>query len=632
MFGVVVLCLVIGLAGLPGGTAQRAVADTWDAKATTRLNTGHENGRIVRGAGSVTALRIGGSFVYGSCPSSNCYRCIFENPHGQRQVSPAKYDTLLTSEIACNTTTWGDIYDAAKVELMLQKNTGSASVPVWDTMTVTGITVGKYYLFLEEDIFRVEPTHINAYNNTVTVTGSGFWPTGREYRCITFEGLTSDGWQPTRTTGYTGLVGFTFTVINRTIGTCTLSSQFSSRSTKLSIMTLKEIINTLDTVVDQPSAGFNLMQPAVSQITKPSSGGADIVFWKGLDVTWFESWTYSSMLSGLREGGQTMTITGAGFKKFPLSSYFCEYTLNAATNSGCDGVVTPDTNVRVAAPATVVDSLTLTCETPAWTSSLPRATTILKVRADTQYQGRLVIENNLQDTSFDFVTKPVWSPDTPAEGTVYMEGVDCAALNLTFKASQGLSSLRLTLDYTPLRPQASQDFLTWSNGVPQLSQVLYKTDDLQTSSFLDAAEVDDIRSFGYCLGPLSYTLSLPKTQLPEKQTEGHVVYSKSTQTYQRARDGLGIPDNSFQPSNLTLKTETKGSNVTGILFWNVSRGWEGYGYRLCVTARHAPVATSILVSENFNKRCVYVVVPKCQKCYGPTGRNSQKSPSYIPTI
>ena len=51
----------------------------------------------------------------------------------------------------------------------------------------------------------------------------------------------------------------------------------------------------------------------------------------------------------------------------------------------------------------------------------------------------------------------------------------------------------------------------------------------------------------------------------------------------------GIRDNIATPSHLVLETRSHANNtVDGVLTWNVTRGWEGYAYRLCVTARHVP--------------------------------------------
>jgi len=619
-----VLCVAVGLAGLQMAAAQ-TVSDTWDAKRTTRLNTGHENGVIVRGAGSQSELRIGGAFRFNDCPLNVddepvcIFRCVFVDPSGNQMSSLARINTGVPTEIACDTTKmWGSRYNAGMVELSVQKAvedsadwTTLASDGKWKTLKITGLVGGEFNMFLEEDIFSVRPTMINAYGVTVTVAGSGFAP-DKEYRCVTFE-QNPDPWEDSRTGGYLDLVGFPFVLVNRTMGTCRITTSYSARATKLSIVSKKTVIDRLDRVNGNPSQGYQLFQPAVSEIQKPSAGGDDIIFWKGLDVEWFESWTFTSMLSGLKTGSETLTISGAGFK--PTENYVCEFTLNIAENTGCTGEATLS-NVKQTAPATMVTPLTMKCITPAWTGNEPLVQTIFSVRANVL--NALLVSNDMQLTSFDFVSKPVWSGPTPAEGAVYVEPVDCASLNLVFKASGGMSTLRLTLDYTPLRPRPAMDFLQWEATAPSISQVQYKTDNLRTIYFNDAAAVDDIRSFGYCLGPAQYTLRLPKSQLAETQTENYVAYNKESQAFEYKTDNLGILDNVDQPSNLTFTTQTSGDEVTGTLFWNVSRGWEGYGYKLCVTARHASINYSVTESEIFAKRCIYVVVPKCQKCYGPS--------------
>jgi hypothetical protein len=57
-------------------------------------------------------------------------------------------------------------------------------------------------------------------------------------------------------------------------------------------------------------------------------------------------------------------------------------------------------------------------------------------------------------------------------------------------------------------------------------------------------------------------------------------------------------------------------STPGVLTWNVSRGWEGYGYRLCALARHVPVPMAKTMNFHlFVKRCIFLVVPKCLRCY-----------------
>jgi LysM repeat protein len=639
------LCLAVLMAGLDSAQAQAQTADTWDSRKTTKANTGHENGRIVRGAGSEATLKVKGTFDFTTCASAaECYRCIFANAQDQSFsvdfALPGTFDSTVAGEIKCNTNSlWGSYYDAAKVELLIQKKTSTT----WQTLSQNP-NRGKYFVFLEEDIFSVKPSQANAMSQSVTIFGSGF-SASKQYSCVSFEGPTSDTWAAQivakASRGFTGLQGFDFMVINRTMGICNISTQYAARSTKISIMTRKDAVDTLTTVRDRPENGYQSPQPALLEITKPASGGDDIITWKGLDLTWYESWNFAyridsisgveqifDMISGLKAGGQGMYFDGAGFKG--TTTYYCKYTYNSRANSGCDQIFQREENTYVHAQVAVVEPISSAqramgafgpmrakCVTPQWTfDQLPLASTIVTLHAGSE-NGPLVKENG-KGSSFEFVTQPQFTANTPNEGTVFVEGVNCASLNLTFAAFGGMSPLRLTLDYTPLRPAAGEDFLSWDDVVPAQEEVLLKTDDRERKYFVDSAKLDDIQTYGYCLGDLTHTLALPNRQLPEKMTSGHVEYNKATHEYERTSDGLGIADNELQPSNLTFATVISGDLVSGELVWNVSRGWEGYGYKLCITARHASSWWELtLTSPNFATRCIYVVVPKCQKCYGP---------------
>ncbi len=646
------LCLTVLLAVLDSAQAQ--TTDTWDSKKTTEANTGHENGRIVRGAGGAPPpntpafLTVKGVFDFSTCASATdteCYRCIFANAQGQifpdDLALPGTFDSSVAGEIQCNTdSSFGSYYDAAKVEVLIQKKTSTT----WQTLSQNP-NRGKFFIFLEEDIFSVRPSQANAMSQKVTIFGSGF-SLAKQYRCISFEGPTSDTWatqiSAKRSKGFTGLEGFDMTVINRTMGTCVISSQYAARSTKISIMTRKDAVDTLTTVRDRPQNGYQSPQPALVEIRKPASGGNDEIEWKGLDFEWYESWNFAyrvvesssgqeeafDMISGSKHGGENMYFDGAGFKG--TQTYYCNYTYNSHPNSGCDRIFQPDTSYSVhdeaeiepTSPALrgqgVFGPMRAKCVTPEWTHGLPLASTIVTLHTGSAL-GPLVKENG-QGTSFEFVTQPQFTANTPNESTVFVEGVDCASLNLTFTAFGGMSPLRLTLDYTPLRPATGKDFLSWDDDVPAVEEVLLKTDDLERRYFVEAAKLDDIQPYGYCLGDLTHTLELPSGQLPEKTTSGHVEYNKATHEYERTSDGLGIGNNELQPSNLTFTTVISEDlkRVSGELVWNVSRGWEGYGYKLCVTARHASSYWNrTLTSPDFATRCIYVVVPKCRKCYGP---------------
>jgi len=144
------------------------------------------------------------------------------------------------------------------------------------------------------------------------------------------------------------------------------------------------------------------------------------------------------------------------------------------------------------------------------------------------------------------------------------------------------------------------------SGAPSLADVLRGTERLQTATFLQGAMVDTILPDGRpSLSILSHTLQLPEGQVAERVAKGG----------ERVR----APDNTQQPSelNLTAVTQCGGvsDSVCGTLVFNVSRGWEGYAYEVCVTARHAIVQASQATSAAFASRCVYYVVPKCRKCY-----------------
>ena len=630
------LGVALAMSSARGGAAQ-TTSDRWDAKQTTTRNAGNTNGRIVRGAGTAIPLTIAGTFsdcsecratcaTVSSAAQSGCYRCKFVSVADSSKWLSTIAFSVTATELKCNTSAaWGETYDTGRIKLEVQREVGAAGASTsWATMGIDNLESSAYFMYLEESLFSVYPTSINSYDQTITIAGSGFG--GKQYQCYTFEGSTA--WTVAKTTGYVGLTGFPFTVLNRTMGTCRISSRFAAKSTFLSLLSqTKEVIDTLTAVRNTPSAGYQDWQPTVLQIDY--AGGQNNIKWMGLPVTWFESWTYADPIFGDVTGGATMSISGAGFRPASEATYFCDYTYNLATNTGCDGVVDLDPQYTMSAQASTLNSSTIACITPAWNyTQFKTLSTVVSIRSDDE---GAVVENGLlrrdalasvavQSTSFDYVSTPTWSNDTVAEGTVFTEGVDCASLNLTFRASGGRSRLRLTLDYTPMIPTDNLDFLWWDDSVLSLNDVLFYTRDkkYQTFNFVDAAELDQIRSSGYCLGNLSHTLALPKGQLAEKRAKAHTYYDKTSQSFQKKEDLLGILDNTKQPSKLTLTTVTSDDEVIGTLLWNVSRGWEGYSYKLCVTARHAVASPSILVSNRFAKRCVYVVVPKCQKCYAPS--------------
>ena len=89
-----------------------------------------------------------------------------------------------------------------------------------------------------------------------------------------------------------------------------------------------------------------------------------------------------------------------------------------------------------------------------------------------------------------------------------------------------------------------------------------------------------------------------------------------TGSWETVAEPLGVRDNVPAPSQLIFDTHSSDNyTVEGTLTWNVSRGWEGYAYRVCVTARHVPVQAGAAAERLFGRRCVYVIVSKCLRCF-----------------
>lgn len=159
----------------------------------------------------------------------------------------------------------------------------------------------------------------------------------------------------------------------------------------------------------------------------------------------------------------------------------------------------------------------------------------------------------------------------------------------------------------------------------------------------------------YTMGSGEHTLSLPRgpnsttdtymrPDVTWDQDAGHRLGDGRFRSHPRwdvHYEPTGIRDNVATPSHLVFETRSHANNtVDGVLTWNVTRGWEGYAYRLCVTARHVPaeiagghaeasdvrtrmagvqerlgVAKALVASRLFSTRCMLIVVPKCLRCY-----------------
>jgi hypothetical protein len=234
--------------------------------------------------------------------------------------------------------------------------------------------------------------------------------------------------------------------------------------------------------------------------------------------------------------------------------------------------------------------------------------------------------------AFTFLDVPKWGASTPASDVVLVDGVHCSKYNYRFRAYGALAPLRLTLDYTPLRPKDAEAFLMdVSDTAPLLDEVKRKTVALEQMNFLAAAQLDSpVPGGGYSLGAPHHTLSLPGTLEPSvKYTKAQIKWDSDSSTWTTTSESLGIRDNSLAPSALVFQTTMAQNNtVQGVLSWNVSRGWEGYAYRVCVTARPLPLSAITSASSDtsatddpsifqlFAKKCMYIVVPKCVRCHG----------------
>jgi len=429
---------------------------------------------------------------------------------------------------------------------------------------------------MEEDIISSQPASGNAAGEALIVTGSGFDP-AKVYHCALFSALpTGDGrWLASSGSIFPDIQGInqTMTVINSTTGICSVAAGFAAHSgAKLTLLRESKAYNRL-------SSTTGVRQPVISYMSN------NAMFFDATAFQVRESWASLSTYYGLRGGGDTITITGAGFSA--ATAYECEFSVPSGAT--------------VSAAVTVQSSTTMSCTSPAWTD----------VDGNTEFRvkmGASYVESNQQDTVyFFFLRQPVWNEgESVAADTVVVEGVGCARNQLEFRADNGGSELRMVMSYTPLRPRARDSFTQKGDAAPSLADVLRATERMETRLFMQGAMVDTPLPNGRpSLTVLEHTLQLPTAPQPLRETRGGVT--------------VNIPDNSMEPAGLNLTAVTRCDGVTdsacGTLVWEVNRGWEGYAYEVCVIARHAIVPSSQTDSSAFNSRCVYVVVPKCRRCY-----------------
>lgn len=445
-------------------------------------------------------------------------------------------------------------------------------------------------VYMEEDVVSVEPAAGNANGQDVLVRGSGFDP-AKTYHCALFSVLPTGPsvWVASSGAAVPGVQDIiqAMTVINSTAGNCTVKAGFSSQpSGQLTLLRVSLAYNQL-------SGTTGVRQPIISYVSN------NVMFFKSTNYVVQDSWTSLSSYSGQRGGGDTITVTGAGFDA--AKAYTCEFSIASPA-------------VAVGAPATVLSSTLMTCVSPGWTQA--DGNTVFRVRDS----AGLVRSNQPNVVSFFFLKKPTWNEAASvAANEVVVEGVGCGRNTLRFRADAGGSELRMTVSYTPLRPTSRHAFVLKGDAAPTLADVLRTTERLTKRTFLQGAMVDVPLPDGRpSLTVVSHTLLLPTGPQPLKATKGGVA--------------VNIPDNVAEPSGLNMTSVTRCGGVAdsacGTMLWAVTRGWEGYAYEICVTARHAIVPATVVDSAAFNTRCVYFVVPKCRRCYTPTDSLHAISASY----
>jgi len=331
-----------------------------------------------------------------------------------------------------------------------------------------------------------------------------------------------------------------------------------------------------------------------------------------------EKYLSLSTLASHKNGGDTIIIKGEQF--FSQLSYRCVFTWDSTGYSSCSATppVAAASTMMLNSSATIdpsdPDLRTLRCTAPAF---MPNAAisntgvTDFSIMAVDSAGTESVVQ-----AAFTNMTKFYFLDDTiidnsasPAEESVYVEGVNCAGLDLSFSATQAMAHLRMVLEYTPLQPVRGESFI--DSAMPSRDEILRKTDPMPSLLFADASALDLPTGDGkYCIGDSAHTLQLPYEGAAAPQAK----VSKSGAQ-------LNILDNLQQPSSIVIDSTTECSlgAVCGRMRWNVSRGWEGYAYQMCIKAVPAgiPVWGLDMTKSYVGSRCVYVVVPKCAKCVAP---------------
>ncbi len=341
----------------------------------------------------------------------------------------------------------------------------------------------------------------------------------------------------------------------------------------------------------------------------------DELTYRALPFETFEHWYALSESVAHYQRGRDLRIQGHGFRAgaFTGAPYLCVFT-------SLDGNYSRTAPAAVASKGNTYSSTQLLCASPTW--DWPDGRSRLSIRTSPSIS---TVSTRLAETAgfgqfFNFLDVPEWTSNT-SRSRVLIDGVLCNESRYHFEAFGGRAPLRLTMEYTALRPKESQAFLhdvdadAGMYGIPTL---LLVTDSMQPVVFNDALLLDSQLDGGaYSVGAAVHSLRLPLQRPATKQAKPLVQWDRESDSWVTAPQPIGIPDNVASPSSLSFETvaDLSENSVRGVLTWNISQGWEGYAYKFCITARQVPVARNIREHELFARRCVYVVVPKCRRCF-----------------
>jgi len=498
---------------------------------------------------------------------------------------------LSSSELICKMPEWGRSFKADLTHLSIWKG---ASFDSSAEILAIGDPVEIYF---SESIISITPETLISPGSLITVIGAGFDASVSYQIVFVPKSQFSATASPSSTQQWT--YSFGLNVTNNTFATSKLDWPYGAGD---HVVTL---FRSLPSVLSTTTYSTALPVP---------QGRSSTSFqWSAFHWSIVESWHSLDRYFAGYINEEQIVVYGNGFRVSPFNEapYLCTF------KQSYNGVeIQGSTAYYFESVATVTDTTKLACHAPKfepsegyniWSEFIfnirTNDTIILPDNSDYGTTVKL-LQKNL--TIFRLLKTPEWSASVIASNMILEEGVECGNLKLVFKADKGMGPLRLTLKYTPLRPKANFDFIS-SNANWTVNEILRTTDVLPAREYLNSFEGDSFDANGvYYPGPSDTNLDLP-LQLPAaKPTKADILTSTI----------LKIPDNTAEPSHMLFSswTDFDHGNVSGMIEWNVSKGWEGFAYKLCVTAYHAVVPLALRSLDLSNERCFFVVVPKCTKC------------------